>query len=1140
MKKIRNRRDINYYVLKKTLRIMRFTLFCLLLGIMQIFANDSYSQQTRLSIKLDNARVVDVLNEIENQSEFFFLYNSDDVDVQRKVNVEVKEQKVQEVLNNLFEKTNVSFRIEGRQIVLSGQQVQTVMRQKDISGTVVDEEGLALPGVTVVVKGTNNGTVTDPDGNFSFSNIDNDATLVFSFIGMLTQEVLVGSQSPINVIMKSDAIGIEEVVAVGYGTQKKSSITGAIATVKADKIESIPVPNLSNALAGRLSGVFVNQASGAPGYASSIRIRAANTWKNSGATPLFVIDGIVSDENDFNGLDNSEVESISVLKDAASAAIYGARAANGVILVTTKTGKSGKFRLKYNYSYSFDKPSKIPEYVDAPDMVRLNNYALTEATLGQPKPWFDDEEIAYFNENDPGRLWYKLAYNDPVLQKHSINASGGSEKVKYFIGTSYFDQTGFIKKTGFEKYNVRANIDVNFNDDLSGIFKYSLNNGRTEQFSFQPDMVNEFRSSSTFGVLWGRLLYYLPTVRPVTSDGKYINPGWIGSPLAFIEEGGENSNSRQNVDFLFGLTYKIPFVKGLSFTGRYNRSLYNNIQKNFEVKPTVYNVVRKGSHGHIYTDEIISSQKTSRPSRERLAKYIFLAKSYQLNLIANYEREFEDHKFNALFVYEQSETDTESFYGVRENFPLIKKDQFWATSSSREDSYVGGGDYESGRASYIGRIAYQYAGKYFLQGTIRRDGSMRFAPDYRWGNFPSVSGAWVLSEEDFIDLDFLNFLKFRGSWGLVGNDAVGGWQWQESYSVNGSALIGDNIQNRVRYNGIVNEALTWEKTREWNIGFDSRIFEGVILNAEYYNKHTYDILDTRISSLAASFGGNMPPVNYGIVDAHGFEFELGYTGKFRDVKYGISGNFSYATNEVKFRDAAENVRFVNDPNGKSTDYVAMLVSTGIIRTQEELDALPEDYTIYGRKPALGALNFEDISGPEEGVPDGKIDNYDRQVLEGKHWNAPYTYGLNLTADWKGFAVDVFLQGKAGVSKLYNDGYGRRFMVHSRPPTFWLDSWTPDTPNAKYPQPVPWGQTNDHRASTFWLKKGDYLRLQHLSLSYSIPKQIVEKLRMSKMRFHATGTNLFTISSFDYYDPLVSEMRSYPTMKTYTLGVEVTF
>ncbi len=1142
MKKIRTDWACTHYSLIKFFRIMRLSLFLMLFLVAQTWAIESYSQKTVLNLNMSNVTVIDVLEEIENQTDFYFLFNYEQLNSNKKIDVKLSNSKIDETLNQVLKGTGLDYTIRDRQVIIKKEKqlrsdFSSVQQQKTVKGKVIDEDGLALPGVAIVVKGSTIGTVTDLDGNYSISSVTNNTTLVFSFVGMLTQDVLVEDLTTIDVSMKASTIGLDEVVAIGYGTQKKSSITGAISTVKADKIEAIPVSNLSNALAGRLSGVFVDQSSGAPGYAAIIRIRAANTWKSSGATPLFVIDGIVSDKFAFDGLDNNEVEEITVLKDAASAAIYGSRAANGVILVTTKTGKSGKFQLKYNYFYSFDQPSKIPEYMGAADMVKYTNHATSVSGMD---PWYDEKEAAYFQNNDHLSEWYDLAYSDPVLQKHSLNASGGTEKVRYFIGGSYYDQTGFIKTSGFEKYNIRSNIDVNFTEELSGFFKFSYNEGTTSRFSFQEDMSSAFSASPSFGSLWGRLLYQFSEAKPMTADGKLINPGWIGSPLAFIEEGGENSNTDQNTNFLIGLTYKVPTVEGLSFSGLYNRSIYNNIAKNFEVKPTLYNVVREGSHGHIYTDEIIGPVKAGYPSKERLAKYIYTGKNYQLNLSANYARSFGDHNIEGLFVYEQSEFSGESFYGVRENFPLIRKDQFWATSSDREDSYVGGGDFESARSSYIGRLAYNFADKYFLQATVRRDGSMQFAPDYRWGNFPSVSAGWVLSEEDFVDLSFLNFLKVRGSWGLVGNDAVGGWQWKESFGVRGSTLMGSSIQNRVRYNGIVNEELTWEKTREWNIGIDSRIFKGVIVNAEYYNKHTYDILDARNASLPVSFGGSMPDENYGIVDAHGFELELGYTGKVRDINYGISGNFTYATNEIKLKDVAENARDYNQPNGRSTDYVAMLVHTDIIRTQEELDALPEGYTIFGKTPALGVLNFEDVSGAEDGVPDGKIDNFDRQVLDGKHWGAPYSFGLNLTADWKGFAIDVFLQGKTGVSKMFNDAYGRRYMVAARPATFWKDSWSPDNTTAEYPQAVWWGFSNDHLPSTFWLKKGDYLRLQHLNLSYSLPKSITEKMRLSKMRFYATGTNLFTISSFDYHDPTVPEMRSYPTMKTYTMGVEVTF
>jgi TonB-linked SusC/RagA family outer membrane protein len=489
-----------------------------------------------------------------------------------------------------------------------------------------------------------------------------------------------------------------------------------------------------------------------------------------------------------------------------------------------------------------------------------------------------------------------------------------------------------------------------------------------------------------------------------------------------------------------------------------------------------------------------------------------------------------------------SEGTRDYFYGARENFPLLQKDQFWATGASRSDSYLDGTEYESGRVSYIGRLTYQYSDKYYLNASLRRDGSMLFAPGYRWGNFPSVSLGWVLSNEDFMKDKFFNYLKLRGTWGMTGNDVVGGWKWQDSYSTGSSFMIGTTMAPTVLYNGIVNEKLTWEKTREFNIGLDSRFLNGVILNFEYYQRHNYDILDSRIASLPASFGGTMPPVNYGIVDGHGLELEVGYAGHTGKFNYEVKGNLTYATNKVVEKDVPQNVRDVNNPIGRSTDYVACLVSKGIIRTQADLDAIPANYTAYGLKPRMGDVWYEDISGPDAGVPDGKIDDYDRQVIKGKHYLPPYMYGLNLTGTWKGFSLDLFFQGTMGISKMYDADYAyhRKFPYEVRPNTDWLDSWSPENTNASFPRPDVWGNSSNDYESTFWLKKGDYLRLKYLNLSYSIPKGIIKKLNISKATLMLSGTNLFTISGFKYYDPSIASKSSYPTMKAYTFGINVSF
>lgn len=1125
---------------KKLLLKMKLTIAIFLFSLATVSAT-TYAQTTRLDIS-SNKNIIDLFSDIEEKSEFYFFYRKQDLKELDKVNVNAKDATVMDILDEVLDGTSLNYTIVDRYIIVRktgddfGEEI-IADQQKSISGKVVDVGGLPLPGVTVLIKGTTQGTVTNEDGNYSLSNIPSDAIIEFSFVGMKSQEIVVGNQTNINITMENDAIGLEEVVAIGYGTQKKQSITGAISTMNAEVVENLPVPNLSNGLAGRISGVYVTQRSGMPGYASEIQVRAVNTWKSTGNAPLYVIDGVISDKTSFDAMDYSEVDNITVLKDAASGAIYGARAANGVILVTTKTGVTGKFRLDYNYSYSFDEPAQLPEYMNSGDAIKYQNMS---RAASHAAPFADDEEVAYYTANDPAKAYYDNTYQDAVLQKHSLTASGGTDKIKYFVSGSYFDQTGFVETTGFKKFNIRSNLDMKFTDNLSGTFKMSYNEGQNSRFSFQEDNANTFDSQAEGGFLIGRLQYYMAFTNPLTSDGHYTDVGWIGNPLAFVEGGGTNTTTDQNSDFQIGLNYKIPKVEGLKASVNFSRNTFNSTNKHYEIKPTVYQVNKLGSHGLIYTDEITGSRKTSYPSKEYLGQRQTNNKSYQLNFALNYDRTFDKHHVNAVGVYEQSEGMDMGFYGVRENFPLLQRDQFWATGSARTDSYVNGSEYEWGRASYIGRFLYEYDQKYFLNATIRRDGSMLFAPDYRWGNFPSVQLGWVVTNEDFMKDGFLNYLKLRATYGLAGNDVVGGWAWAESYRTNGSFMIGTSPLPRVVYNGIVNEELTWEKSREFNIGIDSRVFGGVIFNLEYYNRHNYDILDSRIVSLPASFGGSMPPENYGIVDAHGVEFEIGYAGKSGEFNYEVKGNLTYATNKVIEKDVPQNVRDVDNPIGRSTDYVACLVSKGILRTQADIDALPDGYTIFGLQPALGALNFEDVSGLEPGVPDGKIDNYDRQVIEGKHYLPPYVYGLNLKGDWKGFGVDVFFQGAAGVSNMYNDGYGRRFHVGVRPPSFWLDSWTPDNIDAEYPQAVEWDYTMDHQASTFWLKSGNYLRLQYLNLYYSLPTSIVQKAKLANVKFMLTGSNLFTISPFDYYDPTLREIRGYPTMRTFTMGINVSF
>jgi TonB-linked SusC/RagA family outer membrane protein len=635
---------------------------------------------------------------------------------------------------------------------------------------------------------------------------------------------------------------------------------------------------------------------------------------------------------------------------------------------------------------------------------------------------------------------------------------------------------------------------------------------------------------------------YDPLTPAYTSDGKLVNTLYLrGNTIGHLKEGGVTTQHDYNIDLLMGLTYKVPFVDGLSVSTKYSINPNITSVKRQDKKHTVYNVVRKGSHGLIFTDEVISSELSGYPATEKLEYSYNIGRSYQLNLMANYNKSFGKHGLDAVFVYERSEGDNVYTLAQRFDYPLLRRDQIWATGSSRLQGAVDGNESQNGRSSYIGRAVYNYGEKYFVNLTARYDGSMLFAPGYRWGFFPSVSASWALSKEDFFNVDFIDFLKIRSAFGNSGNDAVGGWAWSESFSNVGSYLL-SSLQPMVRYGGIANKVLTWEKTREWNIGFDSKFLKGCMLNMDYYFKHNYDILDTRIVSLPISFGGSMPPENYGIVDAHGIEVELGYTGKIGKVNFGVMGNFAYSTNEVKLRDVAQNVRKVDNPNGRPTDYIKTYVATGILRTQADLDALPAGYTINGLKPRLGMLNYQDVSGPTEGVPDGIISSFDSQVLEGKHSNPPYMFGLNINADWKGLGIDLFFQGAAGVWKTRSDrAFAEATFIRNY--KYFEDMWTPENPNAAYPMGVGTGtySATSWIGSDFWIENGSYLRLQQLNLRYSLPKNITKKLRLpDDITFNLSGTNLFTITGFHAYDVTSIRPETYPIVSSYTMGINVTF
>ncbi|MBN2814387.1 MAG: TonB-dependent receptor [Bacteroidales bacterium] len=1127
--------------MQKVLRTMKLTIFLLLISVLSVFADKSYSQTQILNLNVNNSTVKEVLKSIEAQSEFYFMYSEKLVDINREVSIVIKDKRINEVLDELFAGTNVSYKIKDRFILLTTPEVTgndlMAQQQSTVSGRVTDSSGDPLPGVTVIIKGTNSGTITGGDGSYSLSNVPANASLLFSFVGMKPLEVAVAGKNNIDAIMQEETIGLEEVVAVGYGVQKKASLTAAISNMKTDEIERIPTSNLSNVLAGRLSGTFVRSTTGTPGISSDIRVRGIASW--NGGSPIYVIDGVVRDKTSFDALDPNEVEEITILKDAASAAIYGSRSSNGVILVTTKRGRSGKMVVEYSSIFGTEKTGKLPEYIPMGKGLHIS-----QSVLGG----ISEEEIDWVLKNNPGGMnYYNAAYQDPTNQKHSVSISGGSDKVTYFIGGSYFDEHGFLPNVWYKKYNLRSNVSVNITKDLTAELSLSNSYGTRNRFNFTYDY-----GSADLGNLWGKLLYW-DVFAPAYIDEKPVNPGWLGNPVEMMKNGGYWRNNNQQVDALLSLEYKLPFVKGLSVKAAYSRNMNNSYVKNFAKKQLLYNFERSGPNNLMFTDVVTGTSMSGDPGTEYIGNEYTKSDNYQFNTQINFDRHFGDHYINAIAVYEQYEFQGNYFSMYRYNFPLFPKDQFFAASKNNSDWSTNGNEGQDGRLSYIGRINYSYADKYFFSTSIRRDGSVKFAPNKRWGWFPSASASWLVSNENFYEnsglASALNMLKFRFSFGSTGNDGVGGWGWLEQYNIQNSSYYmgsgGGTAMPRLAYGGIPMADLTWEKSHTYNLGVDLQLYRKINFSAEFWKRHTFDILGERVLVLPSEFGGSLPRTNYGVGNTKGIEFELGYHDQVgQDFNYFVKGTFGLATSEVIEKDAAANAQPIDNPVGKTYSYGTGYQATGIIRTQADLDQLPTDYRIFGATPELGMMNFADINGAD-GTPDGKIDSYDRIIL-GKYMganNAPISYGLQVNFEYKNFTVDMLFAGLSGFKITYNDAWSRNFGGGGKIPKYHDDAWSTDNPDGSTPKLFPWGDARANgytQASTFNTYDGTFLRMKNLNIGYNIPANLYKKIGISNAQLFVSGTNLFYWSKFKFYDPEINGFMSYPIMKTYSLGLNVQF
>lgn len=1047
-------------------------------------------------------------------------------------------------------KTNSLPKLLGILCLLLVTQVSFAQNLIKVTGKITDsKDNTALGGATVSRVGGKETVVANNQGQFEIT-VPTGSSLRITVAGY--EPVTVKAAASVTISLDPSSTNMDEVVIMGYGTQKKELLTASVGQLKLkDAQREMPTTSLGNVLAGQMAGVRTSTPSGRPGRQPGIAIRNASSFN---AQPvLYIIDGKISNDAvtggaaDFNNLSPNDVETITVLKDAASTAAYGARAAGGVVLVTTRRGSANqKPQITYSFNTGVDKRGKNADLTSGVETMELY-YAMNPGGVNAGTP----SDLAYMKGINNGWGFDQLdaVYRDPYITTHNLSVSGGSSKVRYFIGGSYVKQGAFMQNLNMQKYNVRANLTADITDNIQVFTGITLNN----------NLIYEPSNTSVGDVdgLYRKQLLWQPWHPVWTNGGNPIDYGWIGNVGAEVRgDGGYGKSNYLKPIFDFQVTYKIPQVKGLSVSGKFNKSFVTNRSKTFIkaydlwVMKDLNTTSNNGFQISLNDADLVSIKKSTSSSigRPYLQEQLIYSGDYQLNFQVNYERSFGEHNLKGWVVYEKSEWETGAFNARRETFPVYTTDQWWAASTDRANYSVGGNpEVKNGRQSYIGQLFYDYAGKYLASFTTRYDGSMNFPSDQRWALMPSGSLGWIISKENFFKVKAIDMLKLRASAGLVGNDAIGGWQWQQSYATAGSVFFGTSpvVNPGITYGQLTNSNLTWEKTRNYNVGVDVNFLKRFNASVDLWTSRTNDILGPRLGSVPPTFTRTLPAVNYGEAKASGFDFSAGYsnTTAFK-MRYYVNTNVAYSVYKITKRDINPTYP-VDNYLGKSQSRIVTLEADKILRTQAELTAFiaaNPTYNFYGIAPALGQLTYKDLSGPA-GKPDGIVNDWDRREV--KKDNNPVSIGFNTGVSWKGFTLDATFNGYLNNSRYVTDLAGG--VEWNRMWGNWHnDSWSPTNPNASLPKRY---SANDGangvttRASTFWLKKANFARLKFLSIGYSVPQKVFSKLGLiSGVRLYCSGSNLFVISKFnkDYYDPENGDGFSYPIMKSYNAGVTVNF
>ncbi|MBO0947910.1 SusC/RagA family TonB-linked outer membrane protein [Fibrella forsythiae] len=1019
---------------------------------------------------------------------------------------------------------------------------------ENITGTVVDAKGEPIPGVNVLIKGTKTGTISDVKGTFRLNLPTGNETLIFSYIGFKTQELPVNGQRVLTITLEEDAAALNEVVVVGYGTQKKISLTGAVASLDMKAVQDLPVNNLSAVLVGQLPGVGVSGGTSRPGENAQITVRNPVILSKDGGTlrPLYVIDNVIRSEDDFNALDVSEVEAISVLKDAA-AAIYGARSNQGVVVLTTKRGKAGAPKFSYSGSTGTS-TATLPTMMNGYEQATyLNDLNYAAGKLATDPLIYTPDELAYFKNNNTD--WLRTAWQPSTVQRHALNVSGGNEKATYFAGASYNGQDANFANINTGKWTFRASADMQVTRNLKAALSVSSFIGDKRMYYLKQggeNVENDMKS-----------LLYTPQFNPPYVNGLPVllsNASNVNTVDAFHFFEVQNSDNytqtkTTGLNVTASLEYTIPGIKGLKARALYGRTFDNSYGKQYGTKYNVYSFSMLGDHKHIYGGDVLKMVTLNNGDRVRVNPgYI---DSYQLNGYLNYDRQFGKHQISAIAFFEQSETHTDNVAAMAEGVIIGGLDNMRYAIGTQTASET---ETEAGFLSYAGRFNYSYANKYLFEAAVRYDASTKFAPELRWGLFPSFSAGWVISEEPFFkdNVRGVDLLKLRGSLGFLGGDATKAYNWLTSYSIQTGkgAVFGGNADRPLIVspnNAMANRQARWDDNTKYNIGLDAQFLRNRLsFTMDAFYDHRYNMLTALTSSVPLLVGATLPSENYATVDGFGTEISLGWNSKIgSDWSYKVNTFFTWSDNkQIKIDVDKGKIGTYEDPTGRSSDMGYKGYNyLGMFRTQQDVEAYlttHPGYTLFGAVPKPGMLYYEDIRGPKDAsgqytAPDGKITTDDLQYLTAKASNH-YGFGFNFSASYRSLSVAAVISGSFGGQDAVEGTARSQATITANRPQFWADHWTPENPNATYPSP--YYKDTYTVDSQFWFRSSTQASVRNVNVSYGLPVRLANKVGLSNIRVYMVATNPLNLYNPYNYKSYSGAYDAYPVLRSFSLGLNL--